>query len=373
MNDSASSSPSADSSATGCYLMAPLPANEAQRLKALHSYGVLDTAAEQAFDGIAKLAAICCEVPIALISLVDRDRQWFKSHLGLDTAGTLRGISFCAHAILTPERLMEVPDARQDERFAQNPLVLGDPHIVFYAGAPLVTPTGEAIGTLCIIDHEPRQLTDLQRRMLSGLAAQAVTQLELRRSVMTLEQAIDSQARYVEQLEHAQQALEHESSTDVLTGVGNRRAFDERLDTELAKSAQQGDMVALAILDVDFFKRYNDTFGHPAGDAVLKQLAGLMKESCRNYDFPARVGGEEFAIILPGITRESALVIAERLRRSVQRAVWPNRQVTISVGVALAQPDDGAPDLAERADIALYRSKRDGRNRVTMATEEAAA
>jgi diguanylate cyclase (GGDEF)-like protein len=248
--------------------------------------------------------------------------------------------------------------------------VVGGPRIVFYAGAPLLAPTGEAIGTLCIVDHEPRRLTDTQRRMLKGLAAQAMTQLELRRSLMTLETALDSQSRYVGQLEEAQKTLEEESTTDVLTGLGNRRAFDERLEAELAKGGLNGGVVGLMILDVDFFKRYNDSFGHPAGDGVLKLLASLMKQSSRSYDFPARVGGEEFAVILPGTTRESAFVIAERLRRNVQRAVWPNRPVTVSVGVALARPGDNAVGLAERADIALYRSKRDGRNRVTMADEE---
>lgn len=370
MNHSTKATPAEDPAATACFLAAPIPANEAQRLKALQSYGILDSDAEQAFDDLARLAALCCEVPMALISLVDRDRQWFKSHLGLDASSTPRNISFCSHAIMEPDQVMEVPDAREDERFAANPLVVGDPGIVFYAGAPLLAPTGEAIGTLCIVDRQVRRLTETQRLLLKGLAAQAMTQLEMRRSLMTLEAAMDSQSRYVNQLEQAQQALEQESSTDVLTGLGNRRAFDEHLESELAKGSLNGGVVGLMILDVDFFKRYNDTFGHPAGDGVLKQLAGLMKQSCRSFDFAARVGGEEFAIILPGTTRESAFVIAERLRRNVQRSVWPNRPVTVSVGVALAQPGDSAADLAERADVALYRSKRDGRNRVTMPDEE---
>jgi diguanylate cyclase (GGDEF)-like protein len=362
-----------DPSATGCYLAAPLPANEEQRLKSLHSYGILDTGSEQAFDDLAGLAALICEVPIALISLVDRDRQWFKTHIGLEATATSRNVSFCSHAILMPDKVTEVPDAREDERFRYNPLVLGDPHIVFYAGAPLVAPTGEAIGTLCIVDRKPRRLSDMQRICLAGLAAQAVTQLELRRSVMTLERAMDSQSQYVNQLERQQRELEEESATDMLTGLGNRRAFEERLAAEVAKGSMNGGVVALMILDVDFFKRYNDSFGHPAGDLVLKQLADLMKQACRSYDFPVRVGGEEFAVVLPGTTRESAFVVAERLRRSVQRAVWPNRPVTISIGVALANEGESTSGLLERADVALYHSKRDGRNRVTIAEESGAA
>jgi diguanylate cyclase (GGDEF)-like protein len=355
------------SDTTGCYLAAPLPPNEAQRLKALHAYGVLDSAAEAAFDGIARLAAICCDVPIALISLVDRDRQWFKSHIGLEATGTPRSMSFCAHAILVPEDVMVVPDARLDARFASNPAVTAKPGIIFYAGAPLVSPTGEAIGTLCIADHKPRELTDMQLKMLRGLAEQAITQLEMRRSLMTLEATIDSQTHYVDQLERQQEELEQENATDPLTGLGNRRAFEERLKGELARPPRLGSAVALMILDVDFFKRYNDSFGHPAGDEVLKQLAEVMKRTCRGNDFAARVGGEEFAIVLPDTTRESAFVIAERLRRNVQREVWPNRPVTISVGVALATTgNETGEQLAELADMALYRSKRDGRNRVTL-------
>lgn len=355
--------------ATGCFLSAaPKPANEAQRIKALHAYGVLDSAAEQSFDDIARLAALCCDVPIALISLVDTDRQWFKSHVGLDAAGTPRAISFCSHAILEPEKVMVVPDAREDARFAVNPLVTGDPRIVFYAGAPLVTPTGEAIGTLCIADHKPRTLSDRQYRMLRGLAAQAMTQLELRRSLMMLEASVESQTRYVDQLERQREELEQESATDPLTNLGNRRAFVERLDVELLRASSQGTGLSLMILDVDHFKRYNDSFGHPAGDEVLKRLATVMKAACRSHDFAARIGGEEFAVVMPGTTRESAFVIAERLRRSVQRAVWSHRPVTVSVGVALAHAGlETATQLQERADEALYRSKKDGRNRVTMA------
>jgi diguanylate cyclase (GGDEF)-like protein len=351
---------------TGCFLVARLPSNEQQRLRALHSYGILDSAAEQAFDDLARIAALSCDMPIALISLVDKDRQWFKSHIGLDATQTHRDLSFCAHAILSPTEVMVVPDARLDERFAGHPAVVGEPHIIFYAGAPMVSPTGEAIGTVCIADHKPRILSDVQLQILRSLAAQAITQLEMRRSLMTLEATLDSQGEYVDQLERQQEELQEESSTDPLTGLGNRRAFQERLDSELGRARRGSSTVALMMLDVDFFKRYNDSFGHPAGDAVLRQLADVMKRTCRSHDFPARVGGEEFAVVLSDTTRESAFVIAERLRRHVQREVWLNRPVTISVGVALADEGTSREQLMERADGALYRSKRDGRNRVTL-------
>jgi diguanylate cyclase (GGDEF)-like protein len=207
----------------------------------------------------------------------------------------------------------------------------------------------------------------MQRQMLAGLAAQVMTQLELRRSLMLLETEMESQTLYVDRLEREQQELVLQSTTDALTGLANRRAFQRRLDIEFARARTMGGTLALMILDVDYFKPYNDSFGHPAGDALLKQLADTIRDGCRTQDFPARVGGEEFAVILPGTTRESAFVIAERLRRSVQRAVWPNRPVTVSIGVALADvANETVHMLTEHADRSLYHSKRSGRNRVTL-------
>lgn len=153
---------------------------EAARLEALNDYRILDTAAEESYDAITFLAAQLCDVPIALISLVDADRQWFKSKVGLTVNETSRDVSFCAHAILGDQTLV-VKDAREDERFRDNPLVCSEPNIVFYLGVPLCTPSGAKIGTLCVIDQRPRELSDLQVRALETLAHQVVLQLELKR------------------------------------------------------------------------------------------------------------------------------------------------------------------------------------------------
>ena len=153
---------------------------EAERLRALLSYAVLDTGPEMAFDDLTALAARVMGVPIALVSLIDHGRQWFKSRQGLDVCETPRSVAFCDHAIRTPN-VMVVPDAQRDERFAHNDLVTGDPHIRFYAGAPLITPEGHALGTLCIIDREPRQLDESQRTTLAMLSRQVMAQLELRK------------------------------------------------------------------------------------------------------------------------------------------------------------------------------------------------
>jgi GAF domain-containing protein len=153
---------------------------EAARLEALNDYRILDTESEQSYDDITFLAAQLCDVPIALISLVDSDRQWFKSKVGLAVEETSRDVSFCAHAILGDQTLV-VKDARQDERFQDNPLVCSEPNIVFYMGVPLRTPGGAKIGTLCVIDRRPRELSDPQVRSLEALAHQVVLQLELKR------------------------------------------------------------------------------------------------------------------------------------------------------------------------------------------------
>ena len=167
----------------------PLPVNESDRLRALRSYKILDTKPEERFDELTQLAAIICGVPMSLITLIDADRQWFKSKVGLELTETPRAQAFCTHAIMQPQ-MFEVPDAAEDVRFASNPLVTGNPNIRFYAGAPLATRDGHLLGTMCVLDRKPRHLTAEQKTALEILGRQVVANMQLRTDLRELKEAL---------------------------------------------------------------------------------------------------------------------------------------------------------------------------------------
>lgn len=356
---------------------APIPANEEKRLAALYEYGILDTLHEQAYEDIIFLAAQICGVPMATMSLIDRDRQWFKAKVGMNANETSREIAFCAHAILRPEDLMIVKDATKDERFSDNPMVTENPHIRFYAGAPLVTSEGDALGTLCVIDQKPRELSMEQLAALTALSRQVMAQLELRKALDSLTRHVEERAEYERRLEAYQlklesmnEALSQESRTDRLTGLNNRGSFDEFLFEEFERALRRNRPLSLLMMDIDHFKKLNDTFGHAHGDEVLRQVSKILGDNVRPADFAARYGGEEFVVVLPNTSEEGAMILAERIRKAIQNNRWDQRAVTVSIGVATQSRDHGnAHDLTCSADSALYESKQNGRNRATFASQ----
>jgi len=350
----------------------PVPENETSRLKALQEYKVLDTMPEQAYDNFTRLASIICNVPIALITLLDEDRQWFKSRLGIERSEIPREEAICNHTIMTPESMLIVNNITDDQRFTDSLFVATEPNVRFYAGVPLVTSKGEALGTICVMDVKARELTPDQREALQVLSREVMEQFELRRSISNLEQSVFKQEQYIDQLQEYQRELEKaraeiesQSLTDPLTGAHNRRSFDIRFEEEFLRARRYKVACSLILLDVDHFKQYNDAFGHTSGDEALKSVAAILKSDVRIHDLVARYGGEEFAVILPNTDIKGALVMGERFRRSIQRASWQHRQITISVGVASLHEGTQMPiDLLTESDANLYKAKQGGRNLV---------
>ncbi len=332
---------------------APRPLTEAARLAALHSYEVLDTASEQAFDDLVVLAARLTGSPIALVSLVDHDRQWFKARFGLVATETHRDHAFCAHAILEPDRPLIVEDATADPRFQSNPLVTGAPNVRAYLGMPLVTPDGHALGSFCVIDHKARPYDATMVETIRTLAQAVSVNLELRRTLLQARQA---------------------ALTDPLTGLPNRRAVMDALEQAAASS----EPVAVIAVDLDHFKEVNDGEGHAAGDALLKAAAERLRDAIRPGDLVGRVGGDEFVVLLVGEANHEVVEgIAQRINVVLQHPLEHGDRLLrlgATLGVAVAPGCVVDPEMTMRvADEALVQAKRSGRGGVACAGREDAA
>ncbi len=500
-------------------MAAPLPQNEEARIAALHDYHILDTPAEDAYDDIVRLAAFICGTPIAAVSLIDEHRQWFKAIIGLEAQETPRDVAFCAHTILQPG-LMVVPNAAEDARFAGNPLVTGDPNIRFYAGMPLVTEEGCALGSLCVIDRTARYLTPEQEAALRTLARQVTDSLELRRQaalqarlMAEREQAVAAQRQSNHALQRSNQALQESAArlveaqriahvgsweldlatgarawseelyricgldpaqgppseavhracyhpddlprhdramadllatgcpaemdaravlptgeirwchltarlildaegnavravgtaaditervereqqvretnlllevqktqlqaanvelaalatTDPLTGLLNYRAFQARLTEEAARTGRDGRTAAVALLDLNDFRFFNDVYGHAVGDAVLRMVAARLTRVCGAGEAVGHFGGDEFTVLLPDVP--SAMTPAQveaRLRTGLsgmsyqpvgEAAAIP---ITLSVGAALLPSEDAGHDTGRGQALRLAEER----------------
>jgi diguanylate cyclase (GGDEF)-like protein/PAS domain S-box-containing protein len=471
------------------------PANEAQRLAALHRLNLMDSPHEPEFDELVQLAAAICETPVSLVTLLDEKRQWFKASFGIKCSETTREVAFCNYSIQQPD-ILEVPDATADPRFASNPLVTSGDCYRFYAGIPVYTPEGYPLGSLCVLDSVPRKLNALQLSALRLIGRQVNARLELREQRITLEAALQTtetaraelaasdarfQAfmdsapfmsyikdsaghfvfynqllsdhfgvsreewigktvedlfppavassyrrndlevmrsgklvvapeftygedgscthwnsykfpcgndrnfllggisvditesirkqeevhRYQAELEYANSLLHQQATTDTLTGLPNRRAVQERLAHDFALARRNHGPLSLLLLDVDDFKRCNDTHGHDAGDRTLCHLANVLRSTLRQTDLIARYGGEEFLLILPETTQSDSLLLAERVLSALNKSAWPAGHMTISGGIATLSPEITTQErLISLADEALYLAKRSGKNRI---------
>jgi len=310
-----------------------IPQDEQTRLEALRSVDVLDTLPDERFDRLTRMAKRMFGVPIALVSLVDENRQWFKSCIGLDASETSRDISFCGHAILG-DGLFIIPNALEDKRFADNPLVLGDPNIRFYAGWPL-TLNGHKLGTLCIIDQKPRSFEKEDVEALKDLASM---------------------------VEHELAAVQL-ATLDELTNISNRRGFMVLAQHSLNLCARQKIPAALVFLDLDKFKPINDKYGHTEGDRVLITFASQMKSSLRDSDVFARLGGDEFVVLLSNTSKQQAEQIMVKFNRSLKKFNQEaNRgyDVTFSYGIVESNPEKhpAIDELLLNGDTLMYEVKR---------------
>jgi diguanylate cyclase (GGDEF)-like protein/PAS domain S-box-containing protein len=462
------------------------------------AYGGFDPAPEAECNEIVRLAASICGMPVGLLTLLDERQQWFRVSDGFKLEETPREIACCAYAIRQTE-LFVVQDALSDSRFAGNPLVQSEPAIRFYAGMPMHTAEGHPVGTLCVMDTQPRMLTFDQENALQVLGRQASARLELRMQRKALEEALKEKdkataglqaseelfrafmnaspflsyikdaagrllfynksfakrfgvgeytwlgrtderlwspnlsrsarahdlevmtggkmveteerirgadgasstwrsfkfpcqdsagnmllagvavdvteevarkselERYHAELEEANEQLRKLAVTDVLTGLKNRRAFEERLVMEFSMARRRKRELAVLLLDVDNFKQINDRYGHAAGDEVLQRLGALLKTTVRLPDLPARYGGEEFVVLLPESGEESALGLARRIMERVSAEQWNNEKMTVSIGMAAMNESlVNGLQLVALADEALYAAKRAGKNRAML-------
>lgn len=456
-----------------------IPADEARRLAALLNYQILDTDSEVSFDELTRLAASLLGMSTSAISLVDSDRQWFKSSVNMPMDETPRNVSFCGHTILSDD-LFIVADAKNDPRFADNPL-RKQLNIGFYAGAPLRDPQGQAVGALCVTDTVPRQLTDQQKEMLRVLGRQVEAQMNLRKSQRETEasehfarstiDALDTHIAILDQTgriiatnqawrrsaheasiaaagamgtnyldwcrqvqneysirwcsgirsvingtqsmfameysvqlgerqqwflarasrfegtgpirvvvahesvterREATETLLHESRHDALTGLPNRTNFSKQLDRAVKLASRSNTHSALLLLDLDRFNLINDGLGHEAGDAVLKIAAERIETCLRSCDTVARMGGDEFAILVQQMADDAdAARVARRIADALAKPMqYHERELmtTASIGVVSIQTASTATaaELLRDADAALYKAKHAGRDQFVI-------
>jgi diguanylate cyclase (GGDEF)-like protein len=314
-------------------------ASNGERLAALDRYDILDTGSELAFDRISRLIKLTLNAEIGIVSLMDAHRQWYKAVEGGGDRQVPLDVAFCRY-MLEDGRAFVVADASQDARFADNPFVTGPANIRSYAGAPLKTADGHTVGSICAIGSTARDFSPREQEILIELAELAVHEMELRQI----------------------------AAIDGLTGVQNRRAFKDDAQRFVSLAKRHRHALTCISFDIDHFKSINDSYGHAGGDQVLAAVARAAASQQRQSDLIGRLGGEEFAVLLPHTDALRALEVAEKLRLLFRGLSFPGSHPPISIsasfGVATFDPaTDDVESLLQKADEAVYEAKRSGRNK----------
>ncbi len=307
--------------------------NEKSRLMKLHTTKLLDTVGEERFDRVTRLAKRIFGVDMALVSLIDEHRQWFKSCAGATLKETPRHMSFCGHTILGDEPFI-IPDASTDQRFNDNPLVVNSPHIRFYAGVPLMLDSEFRLGTLCIVDNKPRHMTKEEINDLIDLAKLAEREL----------------------------IATYQATLDELTSISNRRGFKELAEQAIRHCGFANIEYALIYFDLNGFKEINDRLGHSVGDRALQDFAELLRNNFRESDVVARVGGDEFVVLMSDCNQAYAEMVIERFSQTLSDYNERSTQefiLSMSAGVVVCKPtcSMSCDDLLDRADRAMYQNR----------------
>lgn len=312
-----------------------IPDDEGTRVDTLYDLRILDTEPEERFDRLTRLAKRLLQVPISLISLVDENREWIKSGEGIKNSQVARDISFSAHAILGADILL-IPDATLDERFHDNPLVVDEPHIRFYAGCPLKAPNGSKLGTLCLIDCKPREFSEDDKallRELTRMAEQDIVAVQL-------------------------------ATMDELTMLSNRRGFEALTKHALELSRRFQKPAALLYFNLDQFKQINDRFGHAEGDLALKTFAQCLKLTFRESDVLGHLGRDEFAVFMTNVSNTELERALGRLRDAIDQYNKDAKRgydITFSFGKVAFDASGHADveDLMAKANALMYLNKKD--------------
>lgn len=309
-----------------------IPENEEERLKSLYLSDLLDTGADERFVRLTRIAKKVFQVPVVLISLLDRDRQWLLACEGLGTRETPRNISFCGHAILQ-EGPFIVNDAVNDERFHDNPLVIGEPYIRFYAGYPVHLPDGEVAGTLCLINSKPRSFNDDDIASLRDLAFIVEDEFKVIGMAMT----------------------------DSLTGISNRRGFYATGEKRFRKLDKENVAFSLIFFDLDKFKPINDLWGHAEGDEVLKVFSALLYQHLGPGAIAGRLGGDEFAVLIAHQTQADSFL--HNLRNSVNEYNKESgKPYNINYSYGMLHSNNGRylslAEMLKESDEVMYSAKR---------------